>query len=356
MLHFDKDIALSNTRSGEHHKAQKRHITQQREWFANANGHLVEANRETSGYVGNAAAIIPQDVYREFESQTKQLLRAPNLTLLNDLMPLAKALPVGKVEHIYRRVSDSGIVVTDLEGATPVEMDKADYDYASSIKVIHKTGFGRGWMEMEGQRSEGFDGLVDDQANSVRLMQETIAGHIYNGVDVSFKGTAAYGIKTSADTIDVDLDAGGLNIDFTSATATASDIRAAWIALIDSLRITNNVGQDITFYVSRQIMSNFQRYFSTSDVGFGTILRSLLELVGVADIKEDAQLSGNEVIGVVLDSQYIRPLVGMAVSTVPLVRSNPFDNYNFITWSNVGLEIKSDFAGRSGVLYAREIA
>lgn len=352
MLYFNKDFA-TNTRSGEAHRAQKRHITRQRAHFAMHNAQFLGAN---GLFTGNAAAIIPQDVYREFESQTKELMRAPNLTLLNDLLPLAKGLPVGKVEHIYRQVSDSGIVVTDLEGSTPVELDKADYTYDSSIKVVHKTGFGRSWMEMEGQSSEGFDGLVDDQANSVRLMQETIANHIYNGVDVTFRGTSAYGIKNSSKTVSVDLDSSGLNIDFTSAAATADAIRAAWIKLVDALRITNNVNRDITFYVSREIMSNFQRYYSTSDVGFGTILRALLELVGVADIKEDAQLSGNEVIGVVLDAQFIRPLVGMAVATVPLVRSNPFDNYNFVTWSNVGLEIKTDYDNRSGVLYARAIA
>lgn len=352
MLYFDKEFA-TNTRSGQNHKLQKQHTTRQREHFAAHNAQFLGAN---DAFRGNAAAIIPQDVYREFESQTKQLMRAPNLTLLNDLLPLAKGLPVGKVEHIYRQASDSGVVVTDLEGTSPVELDKADYDYDSTIKVVHKTGFGRSWMEMEGQRSEGFDGLVDDQANSVRLMQETIADHIYNGVDVTFKGTSADGIKDSSKTVSVDLDASGLNIDFTSSSATASDIRAAWISLVDALRITNNVTQDITFYVSREIMSNFQRYFSTSDIGFGTILQSLLNLNGVAAIKEDAQLSGNEVVGLVLDAQFIRPLVGMAVTTVPLVRSNPFDNYNFITWSNVGLEIKTDYDGRSGVLYAREIA
>jgi hypothetical protein len=352
MLYFDKEFA-TNTRSGQNHKLQKQHTTRQREHFAAHNAQFLGAN---AVFRGNAAAIIPQDVYREFESQTKQLMRAPNLTLLNDLLPLTKGLPVGKVEHLYRQASDSGVVVTDLEGTTPVELDKADYDYDSTIKVVHKTGFGRSWMEMEGQRSEGFDGLVDDQANSVRLMQETIAGHIYNGVDVTFKGTSADGIKDSPKTVSVDLDASGLNVDFTSSTEAASDIRSAWIALVDALRITNNVTQDITFYVSREIMSNFQRYFSASDVGFGTILQSLLNLNGVAAIKEDAQLSGNEVVGLVLDAQFIRPLVGMAVTTVPLVRSNPFDNYNFITWSNVGLEIKTDYDGRSGVLYAREIA
>lgn len=125
---------------------------------------------------------------------------------------------------------------------------------------------------------------------------------------------------------------------------------------MDALRITNNVGEDITFYVSREIMSNFQRFYSTSDVGFGTILDALKQIAGVADIKEDAQLSGNEVVGLVLDARFIRPLVGMAVTTVPVVRQQPFDAYNFITWANVGLEIKADHAGRSGVMYAREIA
>lgn len=353
MLYFDP-IFANHTRSGEAHRQQARHVANQRAHFAAHNAQFLGANGLFP--VSNAAAIIPQDVYREFESQTKQLMRAPNLTLMNDLMPLAKGLPVGKIEHLYRQASDSGVVVTDLEGTSPIELDKADYTYDSSIKVVHKTGFHRSWMEMEGQRSEGFDGLVDDQANSVRLMQETIASHFYDGVSVTFKGTTADGIKTSSKVASVDLDASGLNIDFTSSAATAANIRAAWISIVDTLRITNNVSGDITFYVSREIMSNFQRYFSTSDVGFGTILQSLLNLNGVAAIKEDANLSGNELIGLVLDTQYIRPLVGMAVTTVPLVRSNPFDNYNFVTWCNVGLEIKTDYDARVGVLYAREIA
>jgi len=209
---------------------------------------------------------------------------------------------------------------------------------------------------MEGQRSEGFDGLVEDQANSVRLMQETIADHIYNGADVTFKGTAAYGIKTSTKTVDVDLDSSGLNVDLSASTTAAADIRAAIISIRDSLRITNNVTQAVTLYVSQEIMSNWERFYSTSDVGFGTILNAIRQLNGIADVKEDAQLTGNELLGVVLDPQFIRPLVGMAVTTVPLVRSNPFDNYNFVTWCNVGLEIKTDYGDRSGVLYAREIA
>lgn len=346
MLYFDKKFLKVN--GAENHKAQFNHMMDMRDAF--------NVNQLTHPMLAaNAAAIIPQDVYREFDNTTVRLMRANNLTLLNDLLPLAKSLPVGKIEHVYRRSSDSGIVISSLSGQVPNELDKAAYDYDSSIKVIHQTGFGREWMEVQGQNSEGFDGLIDDQANAVRKMMETMAGHFYNGVSgVSFKGITPYGIKNSTKVQAVDLDSSGLNVDFTSATGAA--IRTAWIKLVDALRITNNVTGNITFYISREIMSNLETYYSTNDVGFGTILDALLRLTQVAAIKVDASLSGNEVVGMVLDSQYIRPLVGMSVATVPLARLNPFDNYNFVTWCNVGLEIKNDYTGKKGVLYARAIA
>ncbi len=347
MLYFNQSFQKGVT--GKHHKEQYSHVANVRTAF----NRMQEQMRTLHG---NAAAIIPQDVYREFDSQTKEIMRQNNLTLLNDLLPLAKALPVGKIEHVYRQASDSGVVTTSIGGQAPAQLDKADYDYDSSIKVIHQTGYGREWLELEGQRSEGFDGLIDDNANAVRSIMDQMADHVFNGADVSFKGTDAYGIKTSSKTIDVDLDSGGLNINFATSTDTSA-IRTAWISMVDKLRLNdNNAKQPATYYVSGEIMSNFQNFFSTSDSGFGTIRDVLLRVNGVADIKEDESLSGNEVVGVVLSDQFIRPLVGMAVNTVPVQRVNPFDPYNFITWTNLGLEIKTDYSGRSGVLWARTIA
>jgi len=210
---------------------------------------------------------------------------------------------------------------------------------------------------MEGQRTEGFDGLVDDQANGVRAVQDAIASHIVDGVSgVSFKGFTPDGIKNSSKVQSVDLDASGLNIDFSSTSATAAAIRTGWIAMDNTLAITNNVMMARDYYVSREIFSNFKRYATTTSDTSRTILQTLLEIPGVASIKEDASLTGNQVIGMARDSQFIRPLVGMAVTTVPLFRANPFDNYNFLVWTNVGLEIKTDYTGKKGVLYAREIA
>lgn len=345
---------------------------QQAGWVANRN-HIGQAelvgrtrklvNATSRDTAMNEAAVLPRDVAQEFDRQAVELMRENNLTLLNDLMALSRALPVGKIESIHRRVSDSGKAKRSLTGRVTVDLDKAAYDYDSTIKVIHQDGFGRDWMEMEGQRTEAFDGLIDDQANSTRTILDSIATHIYsgaldeNGNVISYNGTQATGIKTSSKVQAVDLDASGLNVDFTAAGTTASAIRVGWIALVKALRVDNNVAGDITFYISADIETNFQRFYGTDAGDSGkTIMQVLKELAGVADIKVDRTLSGNEVVGMVLNSQYIRPLVGMAVSTVPLFRANPMDAYNYMTWANVGLEIRTDFTGKTGVLYARAIA
>ena len=346
--------------------------TERPEWAAQRN-HTAQAvmvgnirstvNAHNSQMMGNDAAVLPRDVAQEFDRQQVELMRANNLTLLSDLMPLARALAVGKIESIHRRVSGSGQAKRSLTGRTTVEIDKAAFDYDSTIKVIHQDGFGRDWMEMQSQRTEAFDGLVDDQANSNRTVLDSIATHIYsgaldeNGKVISYNGTAATGIKTSTKTVAVDLDASGMNIDFTSGAATPDAIRTGWVSLVAKLRVDNNVGQDITFYISADIETNFQRFYGTTAGATGkTLMAVLKELAGVADIKVDRTLSGNEVVGLVLNAQYIRPLIGMAVSTIPLFRANPMDGYNYMTWANVGLEIRTDFTGKSGVMYARNIA
>lgn len=345
--------------------------TERPEWAAQRN-HASQAqmvgnirsqvNAHNTQMMGNDAAVLPRDVAQEFDRQQVELMRANNLTLLTDLMPLARSLAVGKIENIHRRVSDSGQAKRSLTGRTTVEIDKAGYDYDSTIKVMHQDGFGRDWMEMQGQRTESFDALVDDQANSNRTVLDSIAAHIYdgaldeNGELISYNGTDATGIRTSTKVAAVNLGAAGLNIDFSSGSATPESIRAAWVALVATLRVDNNVGGDICFYISADIETNFQRFYGTDAGDTGkTIMTVLKELAGVDDIKVDRTLSGNEVVGGVLNSMYIRPLVGMAVSTVPLFRANPMDAYNYMTWANIGLEIRTDFTGKTGWMYARVI-
>ena len=49
----------------------------------------------------------------------------------------------------------------------------------------------------------------------------------------------------------------------------------------------------------------------------------------------------------------IKTRIAAPVGTFMIPRQNPFDNYNTLVWSAVGLQIKRDFNGRSKVFNAQ---
>lgn len=349
-MYFAKDWAANQGASTQANFNKQWEEVCQRRLYANH----VEKQFEMAG---NAAAVIPRDVYLEMDTVTKRVMRADEGdTILNDLMPLARNVDIGKIEYKYRRASDSGNAVTSLSGQTTVLMDKTNYSYDSAIIPVHQDGFGREFREVAGLKSEGFDAMIDDQENATRGVRRRMVDHILDGSGVPFNGTTWTGIRNDSRVARVDLDSDGLNIDLTAAATTGANMRAAFKSLRDTMRITNNAYGQITFYVSREIFTNLERHYNENDVGYGTILEDLLKLSGIAAIKESSKLSGNELFGCVLSSEFIRPLVGMGVNTVAVARTNPFDAHNFITWGAMGIQIMNDYDGRTGVLYAAEFA
>lgn len=327
-------------------------INSRREWENTER--MIAANK---GLHPNAAAVIPQDVWREMDTQTKELLRNDEGdVLLQDLMPLSKDLPIGKVVHQYRKASDSGVVQRSISGSTPDVIDKTSYTYGKAIVPVFRGAFGREWREWEAQRSENFDGLIDDSANQTRATRSSIANYFKDGdSSLVYDGQGAFGFTNSPDTVKFDLGAGGQNIDYTSSTETAENIRNGFKEIRDVLRITNNVTGKLTVYVSREIMSNWERYYSDNFSTGETILIQLLKLSGIAAIKETALLEGNEMFWTVLQSNNIRPLVGMPVNTIAIPRNNQMDDFNFLTWTAVGIDFLSDDEGKTGNLYAADL-
>ncbi|MEK9713180.1 MAG: major capsid protein [Thalassolituus sp.] len=346
-MYFSKElIANSGTTSARNYNRQWAEVEQRRR-FGNAQDEAL------ARMAGNAAATIPRDVYLEMDMQTKTIMRADEGdAILNDLLPLAKGVDIGKIEYKYRQASDSGNAKTTLSGQTVVTMDKTDYKYDSAIIPVHQDGFGREWREYAGQRSEGFDALIDDQANSVRATRRQMVDYVLDGSNITFNGNSWSGIRNDSRVARVDLDSGGLNIDLTSSATTGAAMRVAFKSMRDTLRITNNAYGDATVYVSREIYTNLERHYNENDVGYGTILEDLLKLAGIGAIKESSKLSGNELFMAMLSSEFIQPLVGMGVNTIAIPRVNPFDAHNFITWGAMGIQVKNDYDGKTGVLYA----
>jgi hypothetical protein len=298
------------------------------------------------------AGRIPADVWRDMDARTAQLMRQPNLTLLTDLLPLAKSLSIGKIFAEYRIASDSGNVTTSISGEADILNDKTAYTYDGNIVPVHTVGWSRDFREVAGMQSEGFDGLIDDAASSIRSLQTRMSNYVYNGdANVVFNGRQGFGVRNHPNTLQISLGGGGLNINLSTSTDGVA-IRRAFQSIRDSLRITNAVDGGISFYVSRAILSNLEQAWNSANGSNVTVLEMIRRLEGVVAVKEDASLTGNQVIALCLEDQYIRPLVGMATGTYAIPRQMFNDKHRFYAANAVGLEIRRDAEGKSAVAYA----
>lgn len=311
------------------------------------------------GQMATNAGLIPQDVYQEFDNITVTRMRSDDGdTFLNDLLPLSSSVNIGKLVSRFRQASDAGNAQTSMTGQTGVLLDQVEYTYDGTIIPVHDTGFGRNWREWNAQQSEGFDALIDDQRESVatlrtKLCDTFLDGHKdKQGNTIVVDGLSWTGMRNDSRVAQVDLGAGGVNFDFTDTTKTYSEIEDAFKEVRDTLWITNKCEQEATYYVSREIMSNIERE-SSENASMGKVLQRLAGLTGVASIKVTSKLTGNELMGYPLDSNRIRPKVGMAVNTVSMPRALYNDNYNFVVWAAIGWQIRTDFADNTCALFAQ---
>jgi hypothetical protein len=306
--------------------------------------------------------LIPRDVYQEFDSVTVERFRSDDGdTFLNDLLPLSRSLSIGKLVNRFRQASDAGNAQTSMSGQIGVKMDQTEFSYDGSIVPIHDTGYSRNWREWNAMTSEGFDGLIDDQRESVATIRRHLAdnfldGHTdTNGEFIKVDGLDWQGMRLDDRVAQIDLDASGLNFDFTDVAKTGAEIKAAFIQVRNIMWITNNCERDLTYYVSREIASNFERKFSTQ-YDARIIMQELADLMGVATIKVSSKLSGNELMGFPLDSNFIRPMVGMGLNTVASPRPMYNSNYEFVVWGAIGFEVRTDFAANTCAFFAHAIA
>lgn len=303
-------------------------------------------------------ARIPAEVWRDFDTQVKQLMLSDEGgTLLSDLMPLARNVHIGKIVSEYRRYgADELEVRSSIDGQHAKPVNHTSFDYDGALVLVHTTQVGRNWRELEGMRSEGYDALLDDQAAAVRYVRRRTVDNFVNGTEVpAFKGYSALGIKDHPNTIALDLGAAGLNIDLTSPTLTAADAQRAIISTLQALQGEGNAAVgNVTLYVSGGIWFNLMRVANPGTSNTESLLTMLLRTPGLAGIKQTDLLSGNEMIAVILSDEYIRPIVGMPITTTPIPRVTPMDDWHVLVWGASGLQIKADGQGRSGVLYAAE--
>ena len=341
MRYFDEQL-VANSRP---HAQWWDEVTTNREWW-----HRVE---EQLAEVSNAAAVLPRDAWLDLDGITRRVMRADEgQAWMADLMPLAKPVNIGKLVHLTRVSSDAGTVQRSMSGQVPNPLDKVTYDYRGTPVPIFSTAYGREWREWNTLQSENFDALSDDQEAHTAKIRRDMALYALDGdANIQFEGYTATGIRTNSLSKSINLGTAGNNIDLTSATAEAIEnfINGSFGTMLDDNLIIGGVN----LYVSPEIARNMDKPYSGAD-GFkvGSLRDVLLRNRRINKIEVSFELSGNEFFGFVPNAEYIRPLVGMAVNTTAITRLNPTDNYQFLIMGAMGLEIRADYNGKSGVFYS----
>lgn len=271
---------------------------------------------------------------------------------MQDLMPLARAVNIGKLVVLNRVSGDAGVVVRSMSGQVPVPVDKVAYDYRGTPVPIFSTSYGREWREWNTLQSENFDALSDDQEAHGAKLRRDMALYALNGdSSIVFQGYTGYGIRTSPYSKIINIGASGANIDLTTADWAAMDafFNGAFGAMLDANLITGKVN----LYISPEIARNLDKQVNTSaGLTLGTRLEQLQKNRRINKIAVSYELTGNQFFGFVPSAEYIRPLIGMAVNTTAKVRQNPTDNYHFLMMGAMGIEIRADINGKSGVFYS----
>ena len=353
MRYFDEQL-VANSRP---HAAWWGELSVVREHFHRTeDAHASLMNEMT----GNASSILPRDAWMELDGITRTVMRNDEgSTYMNDLMPLAKPINIGKLVSMTRVASDiNSPVIRSMSGQVPVPLDKVVYDYRGVPVPIFADGYGREWREWNTLQSENFDALADDQEAAVAKLKRDQAQYVLNGdATIVFQGYTGYGIKTNPLSKVINLGpTGGANIDLDATSTTSDAIEAFFNNVFGAMLDTNLVSKKVNLYVSPEIMRNFDRPYSGS-AGFkiGSLRDALEANRRINKIEQTFELSGNQFFGFVPSSDYIRPLIGMATNTTAKTRLNPTDNYQFLVMGALGLEIRADYNGKSGVFYSTDV-
>lgn len=349
MRYFDEQLVANHPRE---HGAWWAEVSGVRNWWHQQEEILCAAM--------NATSVLPRDAWLEMDSITRRVMRDDGgAVIMRDLMALARPINIGKLVALNRVSGDAGTVVRSMSGQVAVPVDKVDYDYRGTPIPIFQTGYGRKWREWATLRSENFDALADDQEAHANKLNRNMVDYVIDGdASISFEGYTGYGIKTSplAKAINLGASGGGANIDLSSPATTSDAIDAFFTQTFGAVLDAQLIEGGVNVYVSPEIYRNFLRSYSGAS-GFkgGNLLSYLLTNPNIRKIEKTFKMSGNEFIAFVPDANYIRPLVGMAVNTTAVTRMNPTDDYHFLMMGAMGLEIRADINGRSGVFYSTDI-
>ena len=275
---------------------------------------------------------------------------------LTDLMGIATPLHIGKTVKAYTVSGEiHNEVKISIDGQAPITYDNVENQREADPVPIFQGGYGINWREWQGKMSENMDAIGEAQREKTKVMLSRMADYVLDGdANVNVAGYQAQGIRNHRNTYKIDLTVDG--IDLTSPSTTNDQIVAYFNQTFAVHLDANYVNELVTVWVSPQIARRLAAPYSNAS-GFkeGTLADYISRYSRVKGFRTTWKLNGNEFFGYVKNRDVITPLVGAALATVPMPRLTPRANYNFELWAAMGLQIKADVNGRTGVFYAANL-
>ncbi|QHJ81289.1 MAG: hypothetical protein [Bacteriophage sp.] len=305
----------------------------------------------------NQAAVLTEEYWREVDNITTRVIRDDEgAPLLDDLLSLGSPISIGKTVALYRVSSDAGHVKRSMSGQEPETLDKVVYDHYGDPIPIFSTGYAREWREWLGLQTENIDAMSDDQEASTSALRRDMARYILTGDDkIKVQNYQARGITNHENTNQIDLSASGLNIDLTSDATSNDNIIKFFVQDFAKVLNDNSVAELVKLFISPEIERRLNVPYSNSQ-GFkeGTVMDYIIRYAkNIGSLTKTSELKGNQFIGYVRNSQYIKTRIAAPIGSFMKQRINPHDNYHTLVWSAFGLQIKRDFNGKSKVFHAK---
>jgi hypothetical protein len=346
MMIFDQSLCNGNAAAIRAMNAQYQQVNAQRDDHRHALPLDMFVNTGTK----------PLDLFREWDNQTIQQFRLDEGdNILNRLLPLSMSVNIGRTILEGARSSDAGNFTQSMSGEEGSRFDNVDYDRQKTIIPIGQNGFKRNWREGVQLSLEDFNDAAIQQSEATRTHRQGVIGSFMDGhknKDGQFikeDGADWQGVRADSRVDQIDLGAGGLNVDLTSSATSGADIFNAFVEMARIRAVDNKVAASAVYFVSPTIMFNFVRDFSTTFSG-KSINNKLLEIVGIAGIEMSSVLVGNQVLSIPFNTNFIQPLVGMGVSTIALPRPTWNSPFAFEVVSAIGWNVKNDFGSTNKAL------
>lgn len=293
--------------------------------------------------VGNAQPL-PKYVWEMVDRQAVTIQRDV-LSVYSDLASsVSMSMPIGKLIHMYPQISDSGGPANvSLDGRGKGKADTTVISYQGTPLPIIDDVVTYGWRQIAAANTEGYNALQEGGImNSQRKVAEKLEDIVLNGdSSIVVGGSTMYGLRNAPNR--------GTNTHgFTLRSATGAEWLTAVKKGLDSLQSKNFFTTGVTVYL------NWQDWFyaSVSDYTANyakTILGRLQEITGLNFVPA-SKVPADEMLFVVKRADVVTLLNGMPLSTRPQMRTNPEDDYRFITMAAASLEVKSDANGNCGVV------